>query len=207
MSATLDHLVVAARTLEEGAAFVLERLGVAVQPGGRHERMGTHNLLLNLGGGVYLEVIAIDPNGITPSRPRWFGLDSLVLESDPKLMHWVARTDQIDALITASLEPLGVVHPMSRAAFEWRISIPDDGHLPGDGLIPTLIQWDVPTHPTAVLEDRGCKLEGLSGTHPNPERIRAALASLGLEGALELHEGLEPTLTARIRTPGGLRTL
>lgn len=90
-STVLDHLVVAARTLEEGAAYIERMLGVAMSPGGQHPQMGTHNRLLNLGGGVYLEVLAIDPQGIPPDRPRWFDLDSPALqqrlEAGPALIH------------------------------------------------------------------------------------------------------------------------
>ena len=44
----LDHLVVAARTLEEGAAWVEAKLGVPMAGGGKHDLMGTHNRLLRL---------------------------------------------------------------------------------------------------------------------------------------------------------------
>ena len=36
-------------------------LGATPAPGGHHPLMGTHNQLLSLGPGEYLEVIAIDP--------------------------------------------------------------------------------------------------------------------------------------------------
>ena len=62
----LDHLVVAARDLDEGTAFVQDLLGVPLEPGGKHDAMGTHNRLLNLGGGVYLEIITIDPDAPAP---------------------------------------------------------------------------------------------------------------------------------------------
>ena len=73
--AELDHIVVASARLDEGADWVEQRLGVRPQPGGRHVAMGTHNALLKLGVQTYLEVIAIDPEGTPPSRPRWFALD------------------------------------------------------------------------------------------------------------------------------------
>ena len=48
LTPVFDHLVVAARTLEEGAAWVEARLGVAPVPGGKHPTMGTHNRLLRI---------------------------------------------------------------------------------------------------------------------------------------------------------------
>lgn len=205
----LDHLVVAARTLEEGASYVLDRLDVEPSGGGKHVRMGTHNRLLGLGQGAYLELIAIDPDGGAPFQPRWFGLDNPgvreSLERGPRLIHWVARTDEIERM--SSLVDLGAVHPMERGNYRWRITIPADGHLPGDGLVPSLIAWDVPIHPSGALPDSGLRWLGMAGFHPEPGRIRAALGALGLEGSLELHEASEPRLEAQIQTPHGLVVL
>ncbi len=201
----LDHLVIAARTLQEGHDFVLEKLGIPTQPGGKHARMGTHNRLLGLGSGAYLEVIAVDPDTGTPFQPRWFGLDDPKIQSSlergPRLIHWVARTDDLGHDVNASLEPLGMIHAMERGDYRWRITIPDDGHAPGDGLLPTLIAWDVPQHPSDALADSGVRLVRLEGTHPEPERIRAALGSLKLERTLEVRHGAEPKLEAHVQTP------
>ena len=41
----LDHLVVAARSLDEGAAWCEATLGIVPGPGGKHPLMGTHNRL------------------------------------------------------------------------------------------------------------------------------------------------------------------
>ena len=49
--AEIDHIVLGARTLAEGAAFVEQHLGVKPRPGGKHEGFGTHNMLLGLGKG------------------------------------------------------------------------------------------------------------------------------------------------------------
>ena len=63
MRAVLDHLVVAAATLEQGEDYIESRLGARPLRGGKHVAMGTHNSLLRLGEKTYLEVIAVDPDG------------------------------------------------------------------------------------------------------------------------------------------------
>lgn len=203
-----DHLVLAARDLDAGAAWLEHHLGVVLAAGGKHERMGTHNRLLSLGERFYLELIAIDPQAPSPGRPRWFGLDSLALPADrPRLIHWVARSEDIPRDTDASSETLGEILAMQRGDYRWRISVPSDGHLPGDGLVPTLIQWDVPFHPADRLPDAGCRLMKLEGFHPQPVRIRNALGTLGLSARLDVHPCAddEPAqLVAYIRTDRGL---
>ena len=144
----LDHLVVVAPTLDAGAAWVRSALGADTRPGGRHDRMGTHNLLLRLGPDNYLEVIAVDPAAPPPGRPRWFGLDDLAPDTAPRLAAWVARADDLDAAVAASPEPLGPVEPMTRGDLSWRLTIPPDGSVPLGGARPLLIRWAARTRPT-----------------------------------------------------------
>jgi len=73
----LDHLVVIAPDLAAGVSWVESILGVALQVGGEHQRMATHNALLRLGDSTYLEVIAPNPAALNPDEPRWFELDRL----------------------------------------------------------------------------------------------------------------------------------
>ncbi len=206
--AVADHLVLATRDLEQGAAWLEDRLGVSLAAGGQHERMGTHNRLLGLGEGFYLELIAINPQAPLPDRPRWFELDRLSPKLEqPRLIHWVARSDDIERETGMSSEALGDVLAMARGDYRWRITVPADGHLPGDGLVPTLIQWDVPFHPAQRLPEAGCRLMKLEAFHPQPERIRSALAALDLSSRLDVHpceDGESAQLVAYIRTPRGL---
>jgi Glyoxalase-like domain len=205
-----DHLVLAAHDLDAGAAWLEQYLGVALAPGGKHIRMGTHNRLLGLGDSFYLELIAIDPAAAPPGRPRWFALDGLPASDRPRLIHWVARSDDIEGDAARSTEPPGEILPMARGDYRWRISVPADGHLPGEGLVPTLIQWDVPQHPASRLPDTGCRLMKLEGFHPQPARIRSALAALGLSARLDVHPcaaGEPVQLVAYLRTPAGLKEL
>lgn len=162
MKREFDHLVVAARTLEEGAAWVEARVGVAPVAGGKHALMGTHNRLLSLGPGRFLEVIAIDPAAPAPSRPRWFGLDSPAmrerLAQGPALIHWVERTDDLEAALAGYSEPVEILS-LSRGAYRWRMGVPADGRIPGGGTLPTLIEWEGSLHPAAALPASGCALQ------------------------------------------------
>ncbi len=209
--ATLDHLVVAAATLEEGEDHLEALLGARPRRGGKHVAMGTHNSLLRLGDGAYLELIAIDPEGITPDRPRWFELDRpsmrASLAQGPRLIHWAARCDDIDAASELSPADYGLVYPMQRASYAWRMTIPDDGHLPGNGLIPTLIEWSNSHHPADALVDEHFGIVAIAGAHPEPGMIRAALARLGLEERLKVTYAVTPRLAAMLRTPRGTVTI
>jgi hypothetical protein len=209
--ATLDHLVVAAASLEQGEEYLESVLGVRPRRGGKHVAMGTHNSVLRLGDGIYLELIAVDPDGIKPDRPRWFDLDRpsmrASLAQGPRLIHWVARCTDIEAAQKISPSDHGSIYPMARATYSWRITIPDDGHLPGEGLIPTMIEWADARHPADAMADDHIRVVALAGAHPEPAAIRAALGSLGMAEMLKVTYAVTPRLAAMLRTPRGTVTL
>ena len=182
-------------------------LGVEMQAGGAHLRMGTHNCLLKLGEKLYLEVIAADPAAPPPGRPRWFQLDEPGSVRTPRLAAWAARCDDIHAAAAASPVPLGEVEAMSRGSFEWLITVPGDGRLPLQGLAPTLIQWRSAAHPAETLEEKACSLIRLEGSHPKAGEVASVLKRTGFEGEFPVSPGDAPRLTAHIRTPTGPRQL
>lgn len=211
----LDHLVVAAASLDAGIDWVSDRLGVRPQPGGQHAAMGTHNALLRLGARSYLEVIAIDPSAPAPARPRWFGLDEAVtqqrLAAGPVLLTWVVRCESL-AAACARVPDLGEILPMQRGEFRWKIAVPDSGSLAWGGVLPAAIQWDAgddgaALHPGDRLPDSGCELLRLQLTHPAAVLGNAGLLALFRElrivGPVDLRPG-PIGLVAEIRTPGGL---
>ncbi len=206
----LDHITVTAFSLEAGAAFVLEALGVSPQVGGEHPRMATHNLLLRLGDAMFLEVIAPNPAVPAPTRPRWFGLDHLGQGSLPSLSTWVVRTTDVGTAVAAASEPLGAVEPVSRGALNWLITIPADGSVPLDGTAPALIEWHTQVHPAANLQDKGLSLAKLEIHHPDPDRVSRLLSSLELEAPVSVlapAAGAAAHLIAHINTPRGIRVL
>lgn len=207
LTCTLDHLVVTAPSLVAGSAFVRDVLGVAMQSGGKHPRMGTHNQLLSLGSSVYLEVIAIDPSAPGPGRPRWFGMDCQPVDAHPALSTWVARTTDIRAVTASCPESLGEVLTMDRGELHWLITVPADGVPPLDGAAPALIEWPVNVHPAARLDDQGLRLLSLEISSPDAQRIQGLLASLNFSGSVKVMVASEPRMSAIIATPQGVRRL
>ena len=199
----LDHLVIAARTLEEGTQFVADDARRATSGGGAHPLMRTHNRLLNLWGGAYLEVIAIDPDARpveTPEtpRPRLFALDDPAqrerLEAGPQLVHWVVRVNRPKSLTRWQAqypERIPAVVAMTRGGNAWDLTVPVDGAFPawqgaGDGLLPSLIQWDTPQHPSESLPETGIALKSLTGFHPRAHPISEQLAWLGVSHLMQV---------------------
>lgn len=206
----LDHIVIAAGSLEAGVSYVEARLGVRVPEGGKHPLMGTHNCLMQIGDGAFLEIIAIDPDAPEPSRPRWFNLDSPDVQASilerPRLHTWVLRTDNIADAVAASPISPGPIEEGRRGDRVWNITIPQDGSMPEDGLFPTLIEWPDFTGPASGMADLGCRLEALKATHTEPERLTVALADIGAESLIEIEQGT-PGLLAVIESPKGQVTL
>jgi len=220
----LDHLVVSARTLEEGVQYVADTLGAAPAGGGTHPSMRTHNRLLGLWGGVYLEVIAIDPRAPDAAegqaaRPRLFALDDPAtharLENGPYLSHWVARVERPKRLATWHAQypqRIPPIVPMTRGDFTWGLSVPDDGSFPawqqvGDGVLPSLIQWDSTRHPSHLLAPVNVALRALKAVHPRADVIGEQLRWLGAAHLIDVQAGERAALVAEFETPEGLRTL
>lgn len=193
----LDHLAVTAADLAQGTAFVQAALGVPLETGGRHSRYGTHNRLLGLGPGLYLEVIAPDPAAPAPPHPRWFGLDQA---GAPRLGNWIVRMAALDGLPDWAGAPVA----LSRGALTWTIAVPPDGGLPMAGGYPTAIAWGrgVP-HPSAWLPDRGVRLLALEVRHPQAAQLRDLLAGRLSDPRVSLVPAAAASLRARLATPLG----
>jgi hypothetical protein len=203
--AEIDHLVVGAATLEQGADWVERHLGVRPTQGGAHEGAGTHNLLLGLGPGCYLEVIAPDPAQPEPEHPRLFDLDDpgvrTMLAAEPRLIAYVARTPALAPLADRLGPRGGEVRAMRRGNLSWRMLLPPQRQDLGN-LIPPMIQWDGEGKGPR-LPDSKVRLIALHAEHPEPDALRAALAERGLAGIVAVRHSPHPRLLAHLRRPDG----
>jgi Glyoxalase-like domain len=219
VSSQVDHLVVAASTLDQAVAWCEHRLGVVPALGGEHPLMGTHNRLISLASptfpDVYLELIAIN-SGAACARPagmkRWFDLDDGVLQQQlaqngPRLIHFVARTAQAEAAVRA-LHAIGLdrgeviqaSRPTPQGALRWKITVRDDGQRLFDGALPTLIEWG-DLHPASRIPASGVTLTSLQLSHPRADALRLGFEAIGLTG-VGMSAG-SPNLAATLQTPRG----
>ncbi len=199
----LDHIAICGKTLEAAQSFVEEALGVALQPGGEHEVFHTHNALLGLEDGLYLEAIAVNPAAPQPDRPRWFDLDRFA--GPPRLTNWICRTSRLDAALV-SLNGFGVPVDLRRGDLGWRMAVPETGVLPFDNCAPALIEWQTEHHPVTMLEPSGVRLAQLCVSHPEVDALKQLLAPYLRDPRLVFEAGA-PALRAVFDTPSGRREI
>ncbi|MDB5900216.1 MAG: hypothetical protein JWP22_1020 [Ramlibacter sp.] len=216
MNARIDHLVVAAASLEQGAAWCEATLGVPALAGGEHPLMGTHNRLLRIATvdypRAYLEIIAVQPGRQPQRTQRWFDLDreevrDAVRREGPRLLHFVANVPAVRQAV-AALGALGIDRGevlqasrlTDRGLLEWQITVRQDGQRLQAGTLPTLIQWGH-THPATAMPESGVTLQAVCACSPEPEILRNAYRAIGLEG-VALKTG-PANLCAVLETPRG----
>ena len=226
----IDHLVVAARNLDEGVAWCEATLGITPNAGGEHENYGTHNRLFKIATPrypmAYFEIIAINPAASAQKRnanKRWFDLDDAALQAsiakEPALIHFVVNTTDVQLARNTwkaqGLDTGPVVHAHRRTGkgkLNWQITVRDDGQRLFDGTLPTLIQWGKPEaaepmrlHPRHSLPRSGVSLQNITVSHPSSEKLTKAFEAVHLID-IEVSNG-EATISATLQTPKGLVVL
>lgn len=200
----LDHLAVVARSLEEGKAFVEATLGLEMQPGGQHVRYGTHNLLLGLEEGLYLEVIAVDPAAPAPAEPRWFDLDRF--DGAPRLHNWICRCEDMSATLPQLPAGSGKVVDLARGDLRWQMAVPETGRLPFHEVAPALIRWQG-AHPAPRLQQSGARLEELVLCHPDIAALQAVIDPLLQDARIRFDQADVAQLRARFDIKGETKWL
>lgn len=153
----IDHLIIGAPTLEEGVEYVFKKSGLKAIYGGKHPGFGTHNALLGLGKGVYLEIIAPDPEQKIDG-PLWMGLEKV---STSKLISWAAKSSELESLCRLAKEndiDLGSIFPGQRMKsdgqlLKWKLTDPRKMML--SGTVPFFIDWGNSPHPSNDLPSIG----------------------------------------------------
>jgi catechol 2,3-dioxygenase-like lactoylglutathione lyase family enzyme len=132
----IDHVLIAVEDLEK-AMDLYRRLGFQVMPGGEHPTVGTHNALVPLANGSYLELIGVKKPELAQGFP--FGKQVLEALAGPnRLAGFVLETmdynGDVQAIRDRGLEiakapPGGRVRPDGQQV-SWRTAHPENPRLP-----------------------------------------------------------------------------
>jgi hypothetical protein len=199
-----DHIAVSGETLEAATSHVEQALGVELQPGGEHAVFHTHNTLLGLADGLYLEAIAVNPDAPDPDRPRWFDLDRF--SGPPRLTNWICRTADLGAALRDIPAELGEAVDLQRGELRWRMAVPQSGVLPYDNCAPALIEWQTEVHPATKLAQKGVRLMRLTIQHPNADALRDTFAAYLSDDRVRFEQG-DAGYYGSFETPHGMRVL
>ena len=203
----IDHFAIGADSLEQGTAWLKRLLGVEAPRGGKHGLMSTHNCVCQTGHDSFLEILSIDPDAPEPGRARWFTLDDpktrARLKQAPRPLCWVVGTDRLDDIVAHSPVDLGEVLSVTRGALSWRLTVPKDGSLPVDGLLPAFIEWPAGPHPSANMANLGIELKSVRLSHPDPAALTAFLNSLDVAHLAAITEAAAPALSFVLQKADG----
>jgi hypothetical protein len=206
---SVDHLLLGARELDEGIAWLDARTGVKAQPGGSHPGVGTRNALVSLGGRQYLEIIAPDP----AQSAFNFNIDLRALPA-PRLVTWAVSTPDVDAAAAAAhRHGLEVFGPRDGSrtrpdgsVLQWRTAGVRASFAEADvDPVPFFIEWASKSHHPSSDAPPGCRLVDVAIAGPEPAKLEAVLASLGV--AATVAKAAHARLTATLDTPKGRVTL
>lgn len=199
----LDHIVWAVPDLEEGRKLFAELTGVQAVSGGKAPgRSESHNALVSLGDGAYLEIFA--PR-VAMSRGRWL---DLVQDGKPHLASYCLRvedefTDLLKAIPAAGLQAtgpraMGRVRP-DGVALKWKLLNISGSKV--DDSLPFFIDWlGSRPHPS---EDSpaGARLHHFEVRHPDAAEVTRIFKTLAID--LPVVHAEQPALALHLDTPKG----
>lgn len=203
---TIDHFTLGAANLSSGRDEFEALTGARLPMGGKHPMMSTHNCLTATGERQFFELIAIDEEAPAPDRTRWFSLDEARtkarLSKGISALCWVVETNDLDKLVAASPIDLGDILTLTRGSLTWRLTVPKDGSLVEQGILPAFIQWPEGVHPSKMQEDIGLSLNEVIVHHPDPTWLADIAYQLGIDGLMRIEEGAH-ALAFDVNTPKG----
>ena len=206
MNSRIDHIVIGATNLISGTKTLETKLSTKFSPGGEHKTMGTHNKLLKLQSNIYLEIISNNPNVSKPSRQRWFSLDESSIKEkikkSPRLLCWVLEVDNIEDTVKKCGYNPGEILQLSRDELTWKVTVPSNGKLVENGVLPALIESPRDQHPTNKLNDNQVLINKLSLFHPEPYKIKNILSNLIESDLIRVSEGF-PKIELILTTQNG----
>jgi Glyoxalase-like domain len=199
----LDHVVFAVRSLDEAAVRFREEFGLDSTEGGRHERWGTANRIVPLGG-QYLELVAAMDDQVAAETPFGRG----VLERAARGGGWftlAAVADDLDSVASRLGIEVGSGSRMrpDGETVRWQMAGLDDSRR--ESWMPFFLAWDVTNelYPGRARAGHGVRATGIAWIEVggDAERLRAWLG--GDELPIRVSDGEPGIHRVAISTPDG----
>lgn len=179
----LDHIVWAVPDLDAGIRTIADLTGVEPVSGGKAPgREQSHNALISLGDGAYLEIFS-------PARAggggRW---GKLVEDGQPRIVSYALRVTDRFAVLKPAIETAGYSFTGPRAMGRVR---PDGGAVnwellniagtPIDDALPFFIDWLGSTPHPSESSPKGATIDSFSVAHPRAGELAAIYAGIGVQ--------------------------
>ncbi|MGZ4287269.1 MAG: VOC family protein [Solirubrobacteraceae bacterium] len=114
----IDHAIYGTSDLDAAARRVEKAVGVTAVAGGHHDGLGTHNRIVPLSDGTYIELLAVDDPDEASRSPVGAALQAAIAAGDG-LLGWAVAVDDLDAVAARLGTP---IHAISRGGMTARLT-------------------------------------------------------------------------------------
>jgi catechol 2,3-dioxygenase-like lactoylglutathione lyase family enzyme len=91
----IDHVIYGTTDLDRAADRMQAEFGLTAVGGGRHEGLGTHNRIVPLGGGNFVELLAVADPDEAKASPLGAALMTAIQRGD-SLLGWAVAVDDVE---------------------------------------------------------------------------------------------------------------
>lgn len=158
----LDHVMYVVADLEAAARRIRFEHGLDSYPGGAHAGLGTHNRIIPLGAGQYVELMAVADEQTALANPV-----------GRRIVEWLREGEGLRVWCLATDDIASVAERLDMTAVPWTRVLPDGGELRwqllgveqsmADPSLPFFIQWDEgAVHPSSPSVDHTVEPLGFS---------------------------------------------
>lgn len=195
----IDHIILGINDLDQGMASFEQLTGVRPVYGGKHPG-GTHNALVSLGDGVYLEIIATQPSATPPDFLA--GLNSLRTLTP---VGWaVSSTDSAEVRRRMGSAGIPLTEPSAGSR-----ATPAGATLSWESLdlqkkfdeAPFFIVWGAQSPHPSTTSPTGCKLQHWRIAGPNHGPLEQLRRTLDLP--VEITDAPASSLSLSLACPKG----
>jgi len=198
----IDHVIVGTADLGRGIEEFQQLTGVKPIAGGVHPGRGTHNALVALDKGRYLEILAP-----MPDAPPSAYLDRLRTLKTLTPFGWAVSTNDPDATIRllkdAGYDVTGRMPGSRVKADGTRLDWVSFGITPELEQVPFFISWSASTQHPSVDSPAGCSLAAIAIDVPAQASTSRRLLDLLLVG-VDVKSGEAPRMQLTLQCPKGI---